>query len=75
MKLFLISQSINLSGAFESAIVSAPDEEYARQMTPCARADTKYFWCAPNQVEVSYIGEASNKIINAEVLLSSYNFE
>ena len=75
MKLFLISQTVNISGAFESAIVSAPNEEYARQMTPCPKVNAKYLWCAPEQVEVSYIGEASDKIVNAEVLLASYNFE
>ncbi len=72
MKLYLISQSAN-SGydTFDSAVVVAPDEETARNISP----DTWNggAWCKrPDQVTVAHIGEAAEGTKQG-VILASFN--
>lgn len=70
MKLFKISQTFNTGyDTFDSAIVCAPCDEYARNIAPGSSRDT---WCAPERVTVEYIGEATEGVA-AGVVLASFN--
>ena len=64
MKLFLISQNENNNyDTYDSAVVTAPDEETARRIDPSTGRlmhNWGSVWCsAPEVVDVSYLGEAA----------------
>lgn len=81
MKLFLIEQQINTDyDTYDSAVVCAPDEETARNMSPDSgdpvnwKKDQSYSsWAyAPEQVKVTYLGEAVEGSIQG-VVVASFN--
>jgi hypothetical protein len=78
MKLFLISQNQNNNyDTYDSAVVAAPDEETARNMSPSnglpeSWGDKYSSWCpGPQYVLVRYIGEAVN--VDQGVVCASFN--
>ncbi len=85
MKLFLIFQSVNNDyNTFDSAIVAAENEEKARFIHPYAsdikddwwKDESEYGdmcdWAHPDNVKVTYIGEAK-KGTESGVILASFN--
>ena len=78
MKLFLISQDQNTDyDTYDSAVVSAPDEEIARQMDPSTGkpndwSDRYSPWCdGPQHVIVRYLGEVAD--MEQGIVCSSFN--
>lgn len=80
MKLFLISQSQNNDyDTYDSAVVAAPDEETAKQMSPgngepvdnwSARFSS---WCSsPEYVTVRHLGDAAPDIEQG-IVCASFN--
>ena len=78
MKLFLISQVQNSDyDSYDSAVVSAPDEEAARQTDPRTGKPvddwSKIWWCSgPEYVTVKYIGDAAEDVEQG-VVCASFN--
>lgn len=80
MKLFVISQSENRGyDHYDSAVVAAPDEETARYMSPFNGSKIMEWnqwcnnWCySPDEVKVTYIGEAAEGIRQG-VVCASFN--
>lgn len=77
MKLWIIYQSRNTSSsAYSAAVVSADDEETARNTHPDGCLNTwmrEHTWCiSPDQVTVAYIGE-SDVIVDEGVVLAALN--
>jgi hypothetical protein len=76
MKLFKIEQSVNDDyDTYDAAIVAAPDEDAARNILPGNGEWNKPdgTWCdRPDQVEVTYIGEAKEGTEQG-VILESFN--
>tara|TARA_B110000503_G_scaffold37341_1_gene61080 strand:+ start:2755 stop:2982 length:228 start_codon:yes stop_codon:yes gene_type:complete len=73
MKLFFISQDEN--GGFDTysdAVVAAPDEETARNISPSERSYMIDEWCDPKYVTVRYIGEAAEGV-DQGVICASYH--
>lgn len=79
MKLFMISQDQNNNyETYDSAVVSAPDEETARQINPGTGKPIEKWnandlgWCnGPEHVTVRYLGEAADA--EQGVLCASFN--
>lgn len=81
MKLFLISQTENNDyDTYDSAVVAAPDEETAKNMSPSHGREltqeewdyTYSSWCkSPDHVCVQYLGEAEG--IEQGVVCASFN--
>jgi hypothetical protein len=79
MKLFLIKQSQNTGyDTYDSAVVSAPDEETAKHMDPGSgkpveKWNSNYLsWCnGPEHVTVRYLGEAVD--MEQGVVCASFN--
>lgn len=70
MKLFLISQSyITGYGTYDSAVVTAGDEEAASKIAP-GRGGS---WTSPEHVAVEYIGAAKPGTKAGEVVCASFN--
>ena len=70
MKLWLISQDFNYGyDTYDSAVVAAPTEEAARQISP---SDSSGTWCSPEHVGVQLIGEALPGTSEG-VILGSFN--
>jgi hypothetical protein len=83
MKLYRISQTENEDwDTYDSAVVCAPDEETARNISPsgCVMQDKDWrvsiydqVWCSsPDKVTVEYLGEAADNIQQG-VILASFN--
>ena len=77
MKLWLISQTQNNNyDTYDSAVVSAPDENSAKNLHPSERTEAwncSRDWCdIPNDVTAVYLGEAPN-ITETKVILASFN--
>lgn len=80
MKLYLISQRENSDyHTYDSAVVCAPDEETARNINPATglpmgeEDELRSYWCySAEMVEVKYIGEAKEGMIQG-VVLASFN--
>jgi len=79
MKLFLISQQEKDGyDTYDSAVVCAPDESAARNMSPDSGEpfnwnDPYSIWCSsPDKVEVTYLGEAVDGSIQG-VVCASFN--
>lgn len=78
MKIYLLSQNINRGyDTYDSMVVIAKDEEEARNIHPCGEWRTLYrigAW-ANNQseVQVEYIGEASEDLTASGIICSSFN--
>lgn len=73
MKLFFISQDEN--GGFDTysdAVVAAPDEETARNITPSQYGGYMREWCDPKYVAVRYIGEAAEGV-DQGIICASYH--
>jgi len=79
MKLFLISQTINQSyDSFDSAVVVADSKETAKNMHPgggfVTQTDNSCSWCcSPEDVTVTYLGEAADSYQEPEVVCASFN--
>lgn len=84
MNIYRISQDVNNEyETFDSAIVVAPDEEYARNMYPgCGRPvnwenagrEVSRSWAErPEDVKVEYIGIADVTFDTPSVLCASFN--
>jgi len=73
-KLFLISQEeYNGYDTYDSAVVCAPDENYARNMNPSTVPHDWNEWAnSPDQVTVQYLGDAAPHI-EVGVICASYN--
>ena len=71
--LYHISQAVNNGyDTYDSAVVAAPDEQTAQNMTP---TDEKYRyddWAAPSDVKVRLLGKAAFKG-EAHVICASFN--
>lgn len=80
MKLYVISQGKNRDyDTYDTAVVSAPDEEIARNMNPAdGKPMTKWgrafsSWCSsPDDVSVRYLGEAADSV-GVGVVCASFN--
>lgn len=79
MKLFLISQTQNQKyDSYDSAVVSALDEETARQIDPSTGrqkdwSDRYSSWCdGPEHVAVRYLGDAIDGVKHG-ILCASFN--
>lgn len=79
MKLFLIAQNENDGyGTYDSAVVAAPDENTAKQIDPSTGGAMVWgksysSWCrSPEQVTISYLGDASSDIEQG-VVCASFN--
>ena len=72
MNLYLISQTINDEyDTYDSAVVVAPSEDDARNMTPGGGSGYGDAWTTPEHVTVQFIGVAADGI--AGVVCSSFN--
>ena len=72
MKLFFISQNENDGfETYSDAVVAAPDEETARNITP-SNVGWMDEWCDPKYVTVRYIGEAAEGV-DQGVICASYH--
>lgn len=75
MKIYKISQSLNIGyDTYDSAVVCADNEEEARSIHPSDYA-TKYTWIESdkiNEIRVEYLGEADENLKKG-VILSSFN--
>ena len=78
MKLWLISQSVNQEryDVYDSAVVAAEDEDEARHIHPSGQVTDNEvaieMWCKPEQVKVTYLGEAAKRIKSC-VICASFN--
>lgn len=75
LKLWLISQDVNDDyDTFDSAVVAAATEGEARQINPDGKWGELWSgWCSsPEQVEVKYIGIATEGV-EPGIVLSSFN--
>lgn len=78
MKLWLIKQDVNNNyDTYDEAVVCAESEEAARMIHPAGgtfRSSSRYDWAYnPEQVSVTYIGEASSDLEPGSVVCASYN--
>lgn len=80
LKLFLISQTVNNGyDTYDSAVVCAPDEESARLTHPAnyvkdwdGSNEAYSAWCAVEDVQARYIGEAAPDM-KPGVVCASFN--
>lgn len=75
MKLYLLTQDENQGeGCFESCVVVAEDEEGARNVHPFGDWDRVDVWTyAPEDVEVTYLGDAREDLEKAGFSLKVNN--
>jgi hypothetical protein len=75
MKLYLISQTVNLGyDIYDSAVVAAESEDAARNIHPRKFAPDwdSTEWCEPDSVKVTFIG-TSDCIPESGVICASFN--
>ena len=73
LHLYHISQAVNNGyDTYDSAVVAAPDEQTAQNMTPTDEKHRYDDWAAPSDVKVRLLGKASFKG-EAHVICASFN--
>ena len=82
MNLYLVSQSVNTEyDTYDSFVVVAPDEEYARHTHPRLTTEDKmdgFWWNSTwtselDKVEVKLIGTAAKHLVKGQVICASFN--
>ena len=74
MKIFLLSQSVHTSyDTYDSCVVVSENEDKARCIFPSEYADTQWDWAKPEDVTVTYIGEAKDGLTEGTVICASFN--
>ena len=72
LHLYHISQAVNNGyDTYDSAVVAAPDEQTAQNMTPTDEKHRYDDWAAPSVVKVRLLGKASFKG-EAHVICASF---
>lgn len=77
MKLWLIEQDENNNyDTYDSAVVAADSESDARAISPDGGKwrDRHSSWASsPDNVKVSYVGEAAPGLVSGEIICASFN--